>query len=96
MSLSVERSDEQARENERRFREANEQIAAKRAELLSLDGATPYLCECEEPRCTEIVRLTLEEYRAVREHATRFFGVKGHPFRGELVSETERFVVVEK
>ena len=92
----MDRTDEQARENERRFRDANEAIRAKREELLSIDGATPYLCECEEPRCTEIVRLTLEEYRAVRAQPEHFFGVPGHAFRGAVVVENERYVVVDK
>src|SRR3954463_12772110 len=64
---AVERSDEQARENERRFKDANEQIRERREQLTTIDGATPYLGECEEPRGRELIRLTLEEYAAARD-----------------------------
>jgi hypothetical protein len=79
---SVARSEEQAALNETVFREANERIAARRAELPAVEGRTPFLCECEDDTCTELVRLTLEEYRRVRADPTRFVVVRGHPTRG--------------
>lgn len=78
------RSEEQAALNESVFREANDRIAERRAELTSVDGPTPFLCECEDPRCTEIVRLTLGEYERVRSESTQFVVVPGHPTDGEV------------
>lgn len=77
------RSEEQAERNERVFREANEKIADRLVELEAVDGRTPFLCECEEETCTELVRLTLDEYGHVRAHERRFVIALGHPTRGE-------------
>jgi hypothetical protein len=83
--------------NESTFREANEQIEAKRAELDLNEGQTPYLCECENERCTTIVRLTTAEYEAVRNHPRQFLLAPGHEEPDDrVVSQQERFTVVEK
>ena len=69
--------------NESVFREANERIAERRAELTAVDGPTPFLCECEDERCTELVLLTQEEYEHVRADAVRFIVARGHPTHGD-------------
>lgn len=78
------RSEEQAALNESVFREANDRIAERRAELTSVDGPTPFLCECEDESCTALVRLTLGEYERVRSEPTQFVIVPGHPTEGEV------------
>ena len=90
-----DRSDVQAAKNEVTFRDANERLAARRA---AIDGTerTPFICECEEERCTEVVLLSMAEYAAVRSGPRRFLISPGHPARGEPVSENDRFSVVEK
>ena len=74
---------EAAIRNERLFRAANEQIAARRDDLELVDAATPFLCECEDAACTEIVRLSADDYRRVREREHTFVVVPGHPTIGE-------------
>jgi hypothetical protein len=78
----VARDRETALRNEKLFREANERIAERRDELEIEDGATPFLCECEDEACTEIVRLSVDEYRRVREGRLTFVVAEGHPTRG--------------
>lgn len=79
------------------FRDANEAIAARRAELSAVEGSTPFLCECEDERCNELVRLTLEEYEAVRAESNHFVLVPGHETRGTaIVREGEGWVCVAK
>jgi hypothetical protein len=51
--------------NDATFREANEQIS-ERAAAYGVDGLLPFICECAEESCTEIVRLTSSEYDCVR------------------------------
>jgi hypothetical protein len=57
-----------------------------------------FVCECGDHACTDGITLTVEEYDAVRGHATRFAIVRGHEFEfGErVVSENDGFAVVEK
>jgi len=90
------KSVERATLNELRFREANEKIEDRRAEL-GVEGRVPYLCECEDERCREIVRLSPEEYQAARVDVHHFLLVAGHPYRsGQIVRRANGYVVVEK
>ena len=75
-------SEERAARNEAVFRAANDRIAERRAALPAVDGRTPFLCECEDERCTELVLLTSEEYELVRADAVRFVVACGHPTHG--------------
>ena len=69
--------EERAARNDAVFREANEHIreAAIRHEF---SDRIPFLCECADERCTEIVRVSLADYEAVREHPERFLTAPDH------------------
>lgn len=65
-------------ENESLFRSANERIELE-AESLGYTGAkVPFVCECPDPSCTDIILLTLDDYEDIRTGPTRFFVVPGH------------------
>ncbi len=86
-------------ENEAVFRDANEQIES-RADELEFEDPIPFLCECGDPACHTIVRLSADDYAAVRRSATWFLVEPGHervaePY-GEVVSRRDGYVVVEK
>jgi hypothetical protein len=90
------RTEEQAAQNEVAFRTANEELGRKRREL-ELEGTTPFLCECEDPACTTLVRLELSEYEHVRKHPRQFVVVPGHVGEWDrLVEEHDGFVIIEK
>ncbi len=92
MTTSIER----ATLNELRFRAANKAIEQRRVEL-GVDGTVPYVCECDEQRCRELVRLSPREYREARMSENHFLLVTGHPFRcGAVVAEHDGYVVIEK
>ena len=91
---------QQAR-NDAIFRDANERIESHvdSMEGAALDGPLPFLCECSDVTCTEIVRMTRAEYEAVRANPTRFAtvpGHEGHESWARVVEETDRYAVVEK
>jgi len=93
----VGRSAERAAANEARFRAANEQIHDKVVELELAERRNPYLCECEDERCTTILLLTSEEYAAVRSSPRRFFVAPDHQSPDEVVvAEHDGFTTVEK
>jgi hypothetical protein len=93
----VDRSAERAAANEARFRAANEQIHDKVIELDLGERTNPYLCECEDERCTTIVLLTDAEYAAVRSNPRRFLLARGHESPPDrVVREHDAFTVVEK
>jgi hypothetical protein len=90
-------SAERAATNEARFREANEQINEKVVELGSLERSAPYLCECEDERCTTVVLLTAAEYEEVRSGSRRFVVAPGHDEGDARVhAQREGFTVIEK
>ena len=89
-------SEERAARNEVLFRAANEKLGVKRQEL-DIDGPTPFLCECGDPTCTELVRLSLEQYEHVRTHAKWFLLRAGHDaLNARQVEEHDGYVIVEK
>ena len=93
--------DDKVARNNQAFRAANDRIETT-AEEQGLDNGrrTPFLCECPNPRCTEIVSLTLEEYRHVRSDPRWFVETPGHethePATVAVVDRREAYVVVEK
>ena len=82
--------------NDATSREAKAIVTAARR--LPEGERAPFICECAEPSCRDVVRLTLAEYESVRAHATRFVVVPGHD-RGavtEQVASGPGYVVVQK
>lgn len=92
-------SAERVARNDAMFRVANEEIMAKAAEW-KVDGLLPALCECADPHCTTVVRVTPRQYEAVRSDPRWFLTAPGHEVNdqgwGHVVTENDRFVVVEK
>lgn len=92
-------SAERVARNDAAFRVANEEIRAKAAEW-NLDGLLPALCECADPHCTTVVRVTARQYEAVRSDPRWFLTAPGHEVNdqgwGHVITENDRFVVVEK
>jgi len=75
---------------------SDEKISRKAAEL-DFAGKMPFLCECDEPGCTDILRIERDEYERVRANPRRFVIARGHEAPGEeLVEATDRFTIVEK
>jgi hypothetical protein len=79
------------------FRELNDRIV-RAAAALEFDGFVPLVCECPNERCFRLVRTTIDEYRAIREHSERLVLYPGHDelTGDELVAQTERFTVVDR
>jgi hypothetical protein len=91
---------ERIKANNRRFREANETIRLRADELGVEMERLPFLCECPVEDCVEILRLTLAEYTAVREHPHHYLTAVGHEENerpvGVVVARTPGYIVVEK
>jgi hypothetical protein len=87
--------------NNSTFRDANNGIEVSAIEHdLDRDKPIPFICECSDPRCTEIVSLTLEEYAHTRRNPRWFAHAGGHeetvPGAVWTVERHRRFVLVEK
>ncbi len=79
--------------NEKVFRAVNEEIDK------ASDGvARPYICECAGAACTDVIRLTADEYRRIRSQPDHYVIVPGHQVPGlEAVVEREPdHLVVDK
>jgi hypothetical protein len=91
------RSAEQRAAKESTFREANEKLEGRVVELSLTDKRTPYLCECDDIRCTSIVLLTLSEYESVRRKPRQFVVIPDHHSSPDaVVEEYEGFTIIEK
>lgn len=66
-------------QNQSTFRSTNERIErAARSHHFEASQRVPFVCECADPNCRELVMLSLVDYEAVRAHPDRFFLVAGH------------------
>jgi hypothetical protein len=87
--------------NQSRFREANERIELT-ADQMGIMGPIPFICECADQRCVEIVRMRLEDYEEIRHDPRLFFCAPGHEAlalesgAGVLCDERDGYVTVEK
>jgi hypothetical protein len=85
--------------NDAIFRNANENIS-NFAEYAGFEAPVPFICECADPTCADIVPMTLQEYAAVRESPTTFLNVPGHEASaqgwGQVIDKHENYVVVAK
>lgn len=88
-------TDERIARNNATFRDANEHIGAA-AGIYGIDSPVPFICECGDARCSEIVRLTLEEYNEVRADSRHFLHVPGHEGTAQIVARRDGYVIVEK
>jgi hypothetical protein len=59
------------------FRAQNERIYAS-ADSMRMLGPIPFICECADTACTEIVRMSDDEYDTISQHPRRFFNISGH------------------
>lgn len=89
-------AEEKRAENEAAFRDANEQIRAAERKLAPPLERVPYLCECDDVRCHEPIRLSAGEYERVRQDGTTFLIVPGHSSDGDVVERREHYLVVRK
>jgi hypothetical protein len=85
-------------QNDALFREANERIERVAGEAgVEL---VPFICECADERCTELVTLTLDQYEDVRRDSKLFLNVPGHEASAmgwaQVVERHDAYVVVAK
>lgn len=86
-----------AAEAEASLRNVNELIIkVARDRFEALDGHV--VCECSQPRCHEVLPITIEQYESVRAGGRRFVLAEGHELDTiELVVEAHAgYVVAEK
>jgi hypothetical protein len=93
---------ERVAKNQSAFREANERIEGAADAMNGLERI-PLICECPDPRCTAIGRLTRAEYEHIRERGDRFWVTPGHETTtvdgveiARIVEQNERFSTLEK
>jgi len=95
----TETTAERVAQNNVTFRKANEQIG-EAAQQYVPDEAVPFICECPDTSCTELVRLTLPEYEAVRAYPTHFINAPGHHAAAagwaQVVEPRDGYDIVEK
>jgi hypothetical protein len=88
---------ERVAQNQARFREANERIEQAALEY-DVDGGLPFICECSDPNCVEILRLKLADYESIRATSTHFIHAPRHHREGwgNVIERRDGYEVVEK
>lgn len=77
------------------FRELNERIAERLAG--PVEECIDFVCECDDPTCFRVLRVSLADYRATRAHPGRFLLLPGHrpPVGAAIICEEGGFSIVE-
>jgi len=92
-------SAERIARNDAIFRQANEDIDAV-AEAEGIEDRVPFICECADPACREIIQMSIGEYVEIRRDPRLFLNVPGHEASaqgwGQVVERHGGYVVVEK
>lgn len=92
-------SAERIARNDAIFRNANERIS-QAAEAEEIEEPVPYVCECADPHCHEMVRMTVREYREIRQEPRTFWNVPGHEASSQgwaqVIEDRDRYVIVVK
>jgi hypothetical protein len=93
MSIDEERT----AKNDHAFRVANERIQDVALEH-EIGEPVPFLCECADPRCTTIIRISLGDFADVRSSPVRFVHATGHgePEHTRVVDRRDGYDVIEK
>lgn len=92
-----ELTDERIARNQATFRDANERIVAAAGEIGVEPNAVPFICECADATCTQVLLIDLPEYERVRRHGRRFIHATGHDDPVSVIVEVHsHYVVVEK
>lgn len=89
-------SAKKAAKNETITRSLNEGLAKGEDKWPSEEPT--FICECSDLSCAVEIKLSLDVYRAVRAHPSRFFLIPGHmnPEIETKVDDGDGFEVVEK
>ncbi len=76
------------------FRAVNERIRDLAGEWQS---TCEFICECDDESCTRVLRMTVEQYEAVRTDPAAFAVLPGHEqWRDRVLSRAEGLVIVCK
>ena len=90
---------ERVARNDAIFRAANERIRAA-AETAEFENDVPFICECADPECHDLVRVGIDDYKDVRANPRWFINAPGHDSaagpHAQVVRELDGYAVVEK
>lgn len=90
-------TEERIARNQATFRDANQRIVAAAGEIGVDPKAVPFICECSDVFCTDVLLIDLGDYAGVRRHPRRFLHAVGHDDSvGVPVEVHANYVVVEK
>jgi hypothetical protein len=91
--------EERIAKNDATFRDANERISTM-ARAYGVHTPVPFICECADPVCSEIVPLEIDQYEQIRANPRHFLNIPGHQAAAQgvavVVAERDGYVIVEK
>jgi hypothetical protein len=99
---AVRKSAERVAFNDDIFRKANEQIRERTEDFVAAESfqRLPFICECAEESCTEVLQIAVDDYERVRSDPRLFINAPGHEAAaqgwGAVIERHDGYVVVEK
>jgi hypothetical protein len=84
--------------NQESFRNANQRLGNIVSDKVGRQETIPFLCECADGECLDVVSVSLIEYEKIHSHPDRYLIVRGHPTSpGEsMLEERDGYWIVQK
>jgi hypothetical protein len=86
--------------NQMLFRDLNERVKDLDSSFTVVIPVGAWICECANHRCSERIRMSAEEYEAIRSDGARFFVATGDehvwPDVEVVTDRNDRYWIVEK
>ena len=86
--------------NEQRDLSRGERAHQRSGGLYGIETPIPFICECSDPSCSGIIRLSLDEYEEVRANSRHFVNIPGHEAASMgaavVVERRDGYSIVEK
>ena len=99
MTEAADITAERVGRNQATFRAANEDIHDSAREY-EFSDPIPFVCECTDPGCRDLIRVPRAEYEQVRADGRLFLNADGHEIaagpHGRVVERRDGYNVVEK
>jgi hypothetical protein len=94
------KSGERVAFNDNLFRQANQAVEQRAAEIGADFDLLPLICECAEESCTTVIRVSRKDYARVRSDSRRFLKAPGHEIAAQgwakVVEQHADYIIVEK
>jgi hypothetical protein len=98
VSETQEAREVKAAQNQLMFRHVNERIRELGEQVLDSVFDLDFACECDDPACTKMLEMPIQEFIEIDQTTNRFIFLPGHEDNAveDVVATNDRYLIVAK